>query len=118
MPWAALPPFSCDRLENALAGVTYQLDEAITCGRHAESRGLLLAVSIGLTSGALGYVSLAAAIIGAILGAMSRATKQGKAGMILSLVSLVITVLSFAFFSPRPVLTITRDQDVETPRTK
>ena len=77
---------------------------------------LLLGASIGFNGGTLLYVSLAAAIIGAVLGTMSRATKEGKTGMILSLVSLFITVLGIAFFTPGPV--VTRAQTVETPRAK
>jgi hypothetical protein len=78
---------------------------------------LLLPVSFGMGLGVLELaVAIAAAIIGAILGAMSRATKQGKAGLILSLVSLFLTALLIAYlisFAPRSV-TITPNPAVET----
>jgi hypothetical protein len=84
---------------------------------------LLLSVSIGLVIVPLCCVSIAAAIVGAILGVMSRATKAGKAGMILSLVSLVITVLGIAIFIPTfslhpSVQTSTSEQAVAAPRAK
>ena len=62
--------------------------------------GLLL-LPIGLQfNGMLMFVSLAAAVIGVILGVMSRETKTGKAGMIVSLVSAVVIVLTIVAFSP------------------
>jgi hypothetical protein len=58
---------------------------------------LFLATSIGLGIGTLADVSPAAALIGAIPGARSQGTKQGKAGLILSFVSLFIVALVIAY---------------------
>lgn len=78
--------------------------------------GLLL-LPVGLQfSGTLVYVSLAAAVVGVILGVMSRETKAGKAGMIVSLVSAVVIVLTVFFFSPSSMKVT--EGDVEAPSAK
>jgi len=75
-----------------------------------------LAIAIGNLW--LTYVGLAAAIIGGILGVMSRATKEGKAGLILSVVAVLSFGVGIAVFIPHSSVVQPGDATVATPPAK
>jgi hypothetical protein len=78
---------------------------------------LLLATSL-IWFGGLIYVSIVVAITGAILGAIPRAMKQGKTGLILNLVLLFIVAVGFIIFTPHAAVAVHGDIAVATPGVK
>jgi hypothetical protein len=58
------------------------------------------------------FAAIPAAIIGAVIGSMTRKTGPGRIGMVLSFISLAMVVVGYAIFAP---VSRTVTSDVESP---